>query len=99
MTRLRVVPMALGLGVTWGMGIMLLGWISASGWGARFVDVLSSLYLGYSSTFAGGVIGGLWAFGDAFLGGLVLALLYNALAGRGRAEKAAGFSRSAQPAH
>jgi hypothetical protein len=81
MTRLRLVPLALAFGATWGLAILLLGWVSATGWGARLVEVFSSLYLGYTSTFLGAVIGGLWAFGDAFLGGLVLAFFYNALAG------------------
>ena len=78
MTRLKVVPMAMALGVTWGTGIMLLGWVAAAGWGSKPVEVLSSLYLGYGPSFLGGVIGGLWAFGDAFLAGLLLAFFYNA---------------------
>jgi len=98
MSRLRAVPIALALGVTWGMGILLLGWVSAAGWGAKFVEVLSSLYVGYASTFLGGVIGGLWAFGDAFLAGLVVAFLYNTLASA-PSEQIHRVGQSEQPAH
>jgi hypothetical protein len=80
MTKLRVVPMGLSLGVTWGGGIMLLGWMAALGWGTRLVELFSSLYRGYAPTLTGGIVGGLWGFGDAFLAGLVMTTLYNAFA-------------------
>ncbi len=98
MTKLRVVPVGLAIGFTWGIGVLLLGWISAAGWGARLVDVLSSLYLGYAPTLLGGLVGGLWAFVDGFLGGLVLAFLYNAFAGE-RAEPISILEQTDQPAH
>ncbi|HTR04498.1 MAG TPA: bacteriophage holin [Thermoanaerobaculia bacterium] len=87
MPRIRTAPLALGLGLTWGLGVMLLGWIAASGWGARVVDLLSSVYLGYAATFLGGLIGGLWAFADAFVAGALFAFFYNALSGRQAAER------------
>lgn len=98
MTKLKVVPMALALGVIWGMGIMLLGWVSAAGWGTKLVEVLSSLYLGYASTFLGGAIGGLWAFGDGFLAGLLLTVFYNKFAGEKRSEPIHLFNQTEQPA-
>lgn len=98
MTRVRVIPMALALGATWGLGIMLLGWVSATGWGTRLVYVLSGLYVGYASTFLGGVIGGLWAFSDAFLAGLLLTFFYNALTGEKRSEQV-HLGQTEQPAH
>lgn len=79
--------------------MLLLGWISVRGWGARVVEVLSSLYIGFASTFWGGVIGGLWGFADAFLAGLVFALLYNAFAHRGLPERATILGHTEQPAH
>ena len=99
MARLKVVPMAFALGVTWGTGIMLLGWVSAAGWGTKLREVFSSLYLGYAPTFLGGVIGGLWAFGDAFLAGLLLTLLYNRFAGEKRSDQVSLFNRTEQPEH
>ncbi len=99
MARLRAVPMALAMGLCWGLGIMLMGWLSATGWGSRFVGVFSSVYVGYASTFLGGLIGGLWAFGDAFLCGLVLVACYNAFAGEKRSTSTRLFSQTEQPAH
>jgi hypothetical protein len=99
MEKLKVIPLALGLGVTWGIGIMTLGWISAAGWGARVVEALSSVYLGFASTFLGGVIGGLWAFADGFLGGLILAALYNYFAAWRHGEEPSILKHSEQPAH
>jgi hypothetical protein len=99
MARLKVVPMALGMGITWGLGMMCLGWVSAAGWGVKIVEALSSLYLGFSGTFVGGVIGGLWGFADAFLAGLVLALLYNGFVGWKHEEDVSILSHTEQPAH
>ncbi len=97
MNRLRAVPMAVGMGIAWGLGIMCLGWISATGLGARVVSDLASLYLGYSSSLAGGLIGGAWAFVDAFLAGLVLAFAYNTLAGRTESRRIRIFPEAGQP--
>jgi hypothetical protein len=51
--------------------------------GTRLVDLLSSLYVGLRPTFLGGIIGGLWAFADAFLAGVVFTLVFNAVSRRG----------------
>ncbi len=96
--RLRIVPVALAFGLTWGIGVMLLGWVSGIGWGGRLVDVLSSVYVGYASTFLGGLIGGAWAFVDGFVAGLLLAFLYNVFAGP-RSESVSVLKPSEQPAH
>ena len=99
MTRLKVIPLAAGLGVTRGMGIMLLGWASAAGWGAGLVEAISSFYRGYASTFLGGVIGGFWGFGDGFLGGLLFAALYNFFAAERQSEALHVIPQTEQPAH
>jgi len=97
-TRLRVVSVALAAGLTWGFGVLLLGWVSGGGWGGRLVDVLSSVYVGYAPTFLGGLIGGAWAFVDGFVAGLVLAFFYNAFAGP-RSEPVSILKQTEQPAH
>jgi hypothetical protein len=100
MSKLKPFPMAFAIGMTWGLGILLLGWISGGGWGARLVEVLSSLYVGYSSTFVGGLIGGLWAFADGFIAGLIVAGFYNRFAGFGLAEQVPHVMvETRQPAH
>jgi hypothetical protein len=79
MTRLSVKGLGLALGVTWGAGVLILGLIGAVGWGRAVVDVLGSLYLGFRPTLLGSVIGGVWAFVDGALAGVVVAWLYNRL--------------------
>jgi len=79
MTRLSVRGLGLALGVTWGIGVLMLGLVGALGWGRAMVDVLGSLYLGFRPTLLGSVIGGAWAFLDGMLGGIVIAWLYNRL--------------------
>jgi hypothetical protein len=73
-------PKALGyaLGITWGLGLLLVGWISSlTSYGNNFVSGLGSLYLGYSSSFFGAIIGAVWGFIDLFIAGYIVAWLYN----------------------
>lgn len=82
MDRLKIVPLAVALGATWALGILFVGWAASFGWGVGPVDVMSSLYIGYGPSFLGGIIGAVWAFVDGAIGGAIIALLYNALAGK-----------------
>lgn len=77
MEKLNVKALALSLGITWSLCTLFLGWVATFGWGARIVDVMSSLYIGYAPTFIGGIIGGIWGFFDGAIGGLILAWIYN----------------------
>ena len=77
MKHFNIKALALSLGITWGAGMLILGWISSSGWGLDAVDVLASFYIGYQPTFWGGVIGGIWGFVDGAVGGIVIGWLYN----------------------
>lgn len=74
--------LALSVGIVWGLAVLLTGWIAMTGWGYQFVDVLSSLYTGYSATFVGGIVGGIWGFFvGAILGGAI-AMVHNKLMNR-----------------
>ncbi|MCL4403812.1 bacteriophage holin [Patescibacteria group bacterium] len=77
MEKLNVKKFAIACGVTWGLGVLLLGWLAGSGWGGQFVSLISSLYIGYGASFVGGIIGGVWAFFDGAVGGAILAWIYN----------------------
>ncbi|MDD3029325.1 MAG: bacteriophage holin [Alphaproteobacteria bacterium] len=72
-------PLALGLsfGAVWALAVFILGLVSLWGWGTSLVSSLSSLYIGYTSTFGGACIGALWAFIDGFVGGFLVAWIYN----------------------
>ena len=78
---LGVISLGLAIGIAWAIGVFLLG--LAAGlldWGVPVVAVLSSVYVGYSPSFVGSVTGAVWGFGDGFIGGVVIAWLYNRFA-------------------
>lgn len=80
--KLDTKSVALSLGLMWSIGILFIS-IVALATGSylhNIVDFLSTIYLGYSLNFIGIIIGMLWAFFDAAIGGLVFAWLYNKLA-------------------
>jgi len=76
--KLGVMAFGLAFGIMWGVGILFLGlasyWMM---WGSSMVTMLGSFYVGFNSTIVGSFIGGLWGFCDGFIGGAVLAWLYN----------------------
>ncbi len=75
---LGVVSLGLAFGITWALGVLLLGVVAAfSGWGIPVVAVLSSVYIVYSPTFVGSITGAVWGFVDGFIGGVLIAWLYN----------------------
>ena len=80
MEKLNVKALAVALGLTWGFLVLCMGWTSAFGWGTRLVEVMSSVYIGYAPSFIGGIIGALWGLFDGAVGGLIIALVYNAIA-------------------
>ena len=80
---LGVVSLGLAFGITWALGVFLLGIAAALfEWGVPVVAVLSSLYIGYSPSFVGSVAGAVWGFVDGFIGGALLAWLYNKIVSR-----------------
>ena len=77
MSKFNLKALALSLGITWSVGLLLMGWVSALGWGEEAVEVLSSFYIGYESSFLGGIIGAAWGFVDGAIGGVIIGFLYN----------------------
>ena len=77
MNSLKMKSLAFSLGISWGIGMLFLGWVAIFDWGVDLVDVMSSLYIGYSATFLGGIIGGLWGFVDGAIFGILIAFFYN----------------------
>jgi hypothetical protein len=80
MQKLNVQGVGLAFGMTWALGCFLIGLsATAFGYGTEFVDALGKFYLGYAPTVGGTLIGTLWGFADAYVGGIVFAWLYNKL--------------------
>ncbi len=75
--KLSVIGLALGIGICWGISMVVAGWTSIFGWGNSFVSAMSSLYIGYDPSFIGGIIGGIWGFFDGFIGGVLISFFYN----------------------
>lgn len=81
MAKLDVKALGLSLGITWGVSVALMGFICmASGWGCSFVSAVGQFYFGYKPTILGCIIGGIWAFFDMGIGGVIIAWLYNKFA-------------------
>ncbi len=82
--KLNVKAFALACAILWGAGLFLLTWWIIAFEGRSYdVTLLGRIYRGYNITPLGSVIGMVWAFFDALIGGAVLAWLYNLLVGRG----------------
>jgi len=83
---LRPLSLGLAIGILWGAGVLLMGLIAAlSGWASEAVVVLGSMYIGYSASVAGSLIGTVWALVDGFVFGFIIAWLYNRFAPAGAA--------------
>lgn len=70
----------LALGILWGLAVLILG-IAATyaNYGLSFVDLFSTMYIGYDITLIGSIVGGIWGFLDGLIGGFIFAWLYNKL--------------------
>jgi hypothetical protein len=80
--KLKVSAFGLALGIVWGGAMFLLGVVDIfTTWGDAWGAIMSTIYIGYSPTFLGSIIGGVWGFCDAGIGGVIVAWLYNKLAG------------------
>lgn len=82
--RLSIKSLALAMGILWGATVFLVGignliW---PGYGEAMLELISSIYPGYSiGGFASVIVGSLYAFVDGAIGGAILAWLYNVLLG------------------
>ena len=77
--RCEPIPLGVGIGVILAVYVFLLGIIAMWGWGEteELVGIISKLYMGYTPTFLGSIIGAIWAFVDGFIAGVVIAWIYN----------------------
>ena len=80
--RLGVLAFGLAFGGATAIAMLFLGIAAAFGWGASLVDLFASLYIGFAPTVGGTILGILWGFADGFIGGVILAALYNMVIGR-----------------
>ena len=80
--KLDVKAFALACAIIWGVGLFALTWwIIAFDGATGERTIIGQLYRGYSISPLGSLIGLVWAFFDALVGGAIFAWLYNRLAG------------------
>lgn len=81
--KLNVKAFAMTCGIVWGVGLfMLTWWLIALEGVTGDVTLFGRFYIGYKITPLGSVIGLIWAFFDALIGGAIFAWLYNLIVGR-----------------
>ncbi len=76
----KISPMAFGLslGILWALSVVIISLLGMYfSYGLSVVSFLSSVYLGYELTVIGIIIGAGWSFLDGFIGGALIAFLYN----------------------
>lgn len=74
--------LGLAVGIVWGLGIFVATvWVRAVG-GGETMALLGRFYIGYTPSILGAFIGLVWGFIDGFIGGWLIALLYNIFARR-----------------
>jgi hypothetical protein len=83
MEKLNIKALAMAGGALWGVYMLLIAWSAwLFNWGTGFVTAMSSIYIGFTPTFLGGVIGAVWGFIDGAIAGAVIAWIYNIAAAK-----------------
>ncbi|NGX39198.1 MAG: hypothetical protein KR126chlam1_00521 [Chlamydiae bacterium] len=75
--KLSIMGLGLGIGIWWGICMVIVAWTSIFGWGNRFVEAMESIYIGFDASFIGGIIGGIWGFFCGLIAGVLIAFFYN----------------------
>jgi hypothetical protein len=76
--RINVVNLGVAVGATAGLFTLFFGlFASITGSASDLVRALSEIYIGYDTTLIGSFAGALWAFVDGYIGGVIIASLYN----------------------
>lgn len=79
MTHINQTAFGLALGILWALCMLLLAFTSKFwGYGTEWVNLMGSVYLGAGTgTWLAVILAGVWGFFDGFIGGWLLAWLYN----------------------
>ena len=81
--KLNVKAFALTSGIVWGFGVFALTWwIIVFDGATHEVTLIGRLYRGYNISPIGSIVGLLYGFFDAGIGGAIMAWLYNTIAER-----------------
>lgn len=77
--KLNPHKVGLSLGLVWAIALALLTVLAIlfPPYGKEFITVIASVYPGYSISWAGVVMGFIYGFIDWYIGGVILAWVYN----------------------
>ena len=82
--KLNIKGLAIACAIFWGGSILIVGAVNTmwTGFGGAFLDVVASIYPGYSgeANFGQVIIGTLYGTVDGAVGGVIFAWLYNCFA-------------------
>ncbi len=93
--KLNIKAFAMTCGTLWALGLFsLTWWLIAFGGSTGELTLIGKVYLGYTVSPIGSVIGLAYAFFDAWIGGAIFAWLYNKMAS---CNKMAGSGEDKQP--
>ena len=76
----KISPIAFGLslGIIWAVSVIILSLLALYfSYGLGMIEFFTSVYFGYELTLLGIAIGALWSFADGFIGGFLIAWVYN----------------------
>lgn len=77
-SRLCVGAFGIAIGVTWGLGVLILGILNWKfQYGTLWMHTLASIYIGFAPSLKGIIVGTVWALIDGFILGAIVALIYN----------------------
>ncbi|MDF2378716.1 MAG: bacteriophage holin [Candidatus Gracilibacteria bacterium] len=79
--KLSVFGLGISCGIVWAFAVLFLGLVQMM-WGPwpGITNLIAEGYMGFAPTVGGSLIGALWGFVDAFIGGALVAWLYNMFA-------------------
>lgn len=76
--KLNKIALGVSLGFIWAISTLIMGLFATyCEYGDGFVKSLGEVYVGYEASLSGSFLGALWAFIDMFIGGYLIALIYN----------------------
>ena len=80
--KLNIKAFALTCAILWGLGLFFLTWwVIAFNGSTGEHTLIGKVYLGYTISPIGSVVGLVYAFFDALIGGAIFAWLYNKIVG------------------
>ena len=77
---MKIRPLALGLslGIVWGCALFVTTWLSYfTGYGKLLLDLIGSIYPGFTISPLGSVLGFIYGFLDLFIMGMFVGWIYN----------------------